>query len=219
MTQLADPNLFVASVRPLLAAKDTHGLTDLLRARWSLNQLTAMLTAGPADVRKVAAVCLSLVGDTTTVDPVCRLLADADPVVNQMAEHALWSIWFRAGTPEANHDLCRGVKALHRREFERAITHFDAAVAAVPTFAEAYNQRAIAHYLADRYELSIADCRKATRLVPCHFGAWAGMGHCFLSLSRFKQALGSYERALAINPHLDSLRQTAAEIRSRLGER
>jgi tetratricopeptide (TPR) repeat protein len=96
-----------------------------------------------------------------------------------------------------------------------ATEHFDRAIAMDCTFAEAYNQRAIVRFLRDQYEESIADCRKTVRLMPSHFGAWAGMGHCFLHLGQMPHALKAYERALAINPHLTGLRETMAEIQAR----
>ena len=217
MTDTVDPITFVAKVRPMLAARDSCGLVELLKNGWSMKRLVGFLSAPQCDVRKVAVVCMSLVGDLSTVEPVSRLLAEPDSMVNQLAEHALWTIWFRAGTDNANHELCRGAKALARREFDRAIGHFGAAIAEVPDFAEAFNQRAIAHYLSDRYEESIADCRRTVELIPCHFGAWAGMGHSHLHLDQFADALRCYDRAMAINPHLDSLRQAAEQIRTRIG--
>ena len=134
-----------------------------------------------------------------------------------MAEHALWSIWFRLGaTPVANAALCRGARALGERDFAGAVAHFDAALAADPDFAEAYNQRAIARYLTDDFRASVADCREAVRLMPCHFGALAGMGHCYLHMDKLHHALRCYRRALDVYPHLEEVRQSVAEIERRL---
>jgi cytochrome c-type biogenesis protein CcmH/NrfG len=52
--------------------------------------------------------------------------------------------------------------------------------------------------------------------MPCHFGAWAGMGHCFLHLGQLDHALRAYDRALEINPHMRSISQAATEIRQRV---
>jgi len=49
--------------------------------------------------------------------------------------------------------------------------------------------------------------------MPCHFGAWAGMGHCHAHVGRLDEALKSYERALSINPHLDGVREAVNELR------
>jgi tetratricopeptide (TPR) repeat protein len=103
------------------------------------------------------------------------------------------------------------------RKIDLAIEHFDQAIAIDPQFAEPYNQRAIARFLKEEFEESIADYRKAVRLMPCHFGALAGMGHSFLHLGQLEHALQNYERAIAINPHLSCISQTIAEIHRRLG--
>jgi tetratricopeptide (TPR) repeat protein len=217
MALALQPAAFVSAVRPFLQAKDSAGLTTLLRARWSPEQICQLLESPDIDARKVAALCLGLVGGRKCIDRLCPRLSDPDPLVHQMAEHAMWSIWFRLGaTPAANADLCRGAQALGRRDFDRAFTHFNAALTADPNFAEAYNQRAIAHYLRDEFAESIDDCRQTIRLMPCHFGALAGMGHCHLHLDQLNLALRSYRRALDVYPHLHDVRQAAAEIECRL---
>jgi tetratricopeptide (TPR) repeat protein len=218
MTTAIDSVQFVSSVRPLLEQQDLQGLLGLLSERYSCDQIANVLMTGNDDARKVAALCLSLVGKRCTIDKIANQLKDPDPMVNQMAEHALWSIWFRCGTQQANTELCRGTKALNAREFEKAIEHFDRAIELDADFAEAYNQRAIAHYLQEHYESSAADCQRAAEKMPCHFGAWAGMGHCHLHMGQMREALECYEHALGINPHLDCLRQTIAEIKGRLGD-
>ncbi len=217
MAPALNPTAFVSTVRPFLQAKDPAGLAELLRARWSHEQIGTLLESPDADARKVAALCLGLIGGRRCVDRLCPKLSDPDPVVHQMAEHALWSIWFRLGaTPAANDALCRGARSLGSRDFDRAIAQFDAALSADPEFAEAYNQRAIARYLQDAFAESIDDCRQAVRRMPCHFGAWAGMGHCYLHLGQLPHAMRCYSRALDVYPHLDHLRQAVAEIRGRL---
>ncbi len=218
MAPALDSSAFVSTVRPYLQSKDSAGLADLLRARWSQEQIWGLLESTDADARKVAALCLGLVGGRRCVDRLAPKLADADPVVHQMAEHALWSIWFRLGaTPAANAALHRGAKAVGHRDFARAAAQFDTALAADPGFAEAHNQRAVVRYLTDDFAGSIADCRRAVELMPCHFGAWAGRGHCHLHLDELPDALRCYRQALAIYPHLDGVRHAVAEIRGRLG--
>ena len=214
-----DPNHFVSAVQPLLEGKDLKGLLALLKANWTSAQITSLLGGRHEDARKVAALALSLVGCKHCVGDLAERLRDPDPVVNAMAEHALWSIWFRSGSSqEANHQLCRGTQAMNRKDFEHAIQHFTRAIELDPEFAEAYNQRGLAKYLQERYDESIPDCLKAAEHMPYHFGAWAGMGHCHAHLGRLAEAVECYERALEINPHLDCVRQAIESLRPRLGE-
>jgi tetratricopeptide (TPR) repeat protein len=215
-----DPAKFLACLQPLLAGRDLQGLTELLKTRFTDQQITALFANEDPDVRKVAALAFSLVGTRCGLSKLAPLLRDADPMVNQMAEHAMWSVWFRSGANcDANRELCRGTKALNQRDFDLALEHIDRAIACDPGFAEAYNQRAIVNYLQERYEESIEDCQRVLERMPMHFGAWAGMGHCHAHLGRLTDALACYEKALAINPHFDCVRQAVEELRLRDDQR
>jgi tetratricopeptide (TPR) repeat protein len=212
-----NPGQFVESVKPLLERRDLEGLLCHLKANYTPDQITSLLSCTScSDARKVAALALSLVGAKCCIRAVSDRLRDKDPMTNQMAEHALWSIWFRCGCPAANAELARGADCLSDRRFECAYKHFNKAIELSPDFAEAFNQRAIAHYLQERYEESLDDCKRAAELMPCHFGAWAGQGHCYAHLGNLRQSLLAYEKALAINPHLDCIRQAVKEIRRQL---
>lgn len=211
-----NPDEFVALVQPLLEERDLAGLVALVKGRWVPEQIYEVLNSDHLDARKVALLGMSLVGQKCCLPQVAQQLADPDPVVREMAEHALWSIWFRCGsTPEANHHLARGAMALERKDLEHAITHFDKALHLDPDFAEAYNQRAIAEYLLERYAESIRDCQEAVKRMPMHFGALAGMGHGYLHLGNDRKAIESYERALAVHPHLECIRESVRELKQR----
>lgn len=207
-----DPRGFVSAVQPILASNDTERLLAFLKSTWTAEQIVGLLASPCCDARKVAALSLSLVGGKCCIEPLVKQLRDPDRVVNQMAEHALWSIWFRSSTPEANHELARGAQALERRDFDHAVHHFDRAIGMDPNFAEAFNQRGIALFLQEKYEESIPDCRRAVERMPAHFGAWAGLGHCYAHLGRLEEAKAAYEKALEINPHLDCVREMVTEL-------
>jgi len=215
LTQI-DPGQFVELVEPLLEAKDMHGLLSLLQSRWEPRQIIELVKSDQADARKVALLALALVGEPRCAGELAGQLRDPDPMVNEMAEHALWSLWFRAGkNGQANRQLAQAAQAMSRRDFATAKSCCDEAIRIDPDFAEAYNQRAIVHYLLERYQDSIADCWRATERMPCHFGAWAGMGHCYAHLDKHDQALEAYHRALEINPYLDCVKQAVQELKSK----
>jgi tetratricopeptide (TPR) repeat protein len=214
-----DPAEFVATVRPLLDGRDVKTLTGLVRRRFSDGQITTLFRSDHADARKVAALAFGFVGSTCCLHKLAPLLNDPDPVVVEMAEHAMWSVWFRSGaTPDANHELARGAQALGRRDFDAARAHFDRAIELDPNFAEAYNQRALVAYMTEQYGACLADCERVVAQMPCHFGAWAGMGHSHAHEGRFREALNAYERALAIHPRLECIGQAVQELRSRLND-
>ncbi|MGH7179792.1 MAG: tetratricopeptide repeat protein, partial [Tepidisphaeraceae bacterium] len=208
-----DPGEFVSTVQPLLERRDLQSLYALLKGRWTAAQIVSLLSCRCCDARKVAALCLSLVGQSCCIPELAMRLCDSDPMVNQMAEHAMWSIWFRGGCPKANHELIRGAKAMERRDHEHAITHFDSAIEFSADFSEAYNQRAIARFLLERFKESLTDCRMVLELEPRHFGAWAGMGHNHAHLGDTKEAIRCYEQALSINPHMTGIEAAVKELR------
>ena len=84
-----DSSQFVEAVQPLLECKDLQGLHKLLKSRWTLPQLISFLGCDDDDVRKVAALALAYVGGKCCINAVSSQLHHPDPVVNQMAEHAL----------------------------------------------------------------------------------------------------------------------------------
>ena len=212
-----DPVDFIARVQPLLERKDAEALATLLKHRYTKEQIVTLLHSTHRDARKVATLAISLVGTPCCLHKLAPLLKDPDPMVYQLAEHAMWSIFFRSGrTPEANKHLCRGTKAMNGRDFDAALEHIGRALAEDPGFAEAYNQRAIVRYLQERYEESIDDCGRTVENMPLHFGAWAGMGHCHAHLGRLRDAVECYRRALSINPHLDGIPQTIQELQKRI---
>lgn len=213
---LVDGEQFVATLKPLLEKQDLHGLVCAIRARWQPSQIVPLLEGSNHDARKVALLAIAWVGDRNCVRPLLRQLKDTDDVVHGMAEHALWSIFFRAGQPVANHEVCKGTRLLDAGRFEEAELHFTNALTADPTFAEAFNQRSVARYLQERYEASIEDCDQAIELMPCHFGAWSGKGHCLLQLGKLHDAADCYRKAMEIHPHLECVRETLEEIDAKL---
>lgn len=187
-----------------------------MRSRWEIPQLLPLLTGPEMVARKLLLLTLSWVGDKSCIIPLVKQLRDPDDVIHDTAEHALFSIFFRSGTCPANHEVCKGTKALDLGKFDEAKFHFTEAIELDPTFAEAYNQRATCHYLMDNFEASIDDCDEAIERMPCHFGAWSGKGHALLQLNRLHDAADCYRKAVEIHPHMHAVKETLAEIDFRL---
>ena len=213
-----DSSAFVAAITPALQKRDVQQMLEICKANWTADQVVSLLSCDNRDARKVAALALSLAGCQHCLEPLAKALKDRDPMVNQMAEHAMWAIWFRCGSPEANQFVQRGSDLMSRREFDQAIEHFNHAIKISPKFAEAYNQRAIVKYLQERYDESLEDCRQTVSRMPCHFGAWAGMGHCHAHQGRLTKAVEHYEKALAINPAMTGVRQVINELKNEIAD-
>ena len=97
--------------------------------------------------------------------------------------------------------------------------HLNRAIEISPDCAEPYNQRATAHYLMEDFSAALRDCQRAVERMPCHFGAWAGLGHSYTHLGDFARAIEAYDQALKINPHMSAIRQALGELRSRANRR
>jgi tetratricopeptide (TPR) repeat protein len=198
---------------PYLQHRDGVGLAEALADDWPAARLTALLDSGDADTVKLAVVCLSVTADFGTTPELAAVLHHDDPVAACLAEHALWATWFRAGSPEANAALRRAVELTASDKLYVAIDVLSDHIEREPDFAELYNQRAIAHFLAERFPHAVADCRLTVNHNPYHFGAWAGLGHCFTQLGEFVQARESYYEALRIHPRMAGIRETLRYLR------
>ena len=87
-----------------------------------------------------------LVGSFAANEAVARGLRDPDPAVRELAGHALWAIWFRAGTPEQNARLQQVRDLIARQRYQEAHDLATRLIEQAPDFAEVYNQRAIAAF-------------------------------------------------------------------------
>lgn len=207
-----DADVFMRIVHPALEQSDLEKLDRLVRCRWRPRQLAHLLNHGDVGIRRVAALTLGIVGDSTVIGCLARALGDTDDQVYRAAEQGMWSIWFRGSTPEASRPFCEGMELLGDKSYSRAVACFKTATDIDPKFAEAHNQCAIAHYLLTRCRDSLISCGHAVRLMPTHFGAIAGMGHCLIELDEPAKALRCYKGALQINPRMDGIVSTAKHL-------
>lgn len=211
-----DPKEFLAVVHDPLAAGDAAALADAVRERWPARALCELLHCPQCDVRRVVAVALGLIGDPSCLGPLTRALHDADEQVNEMAEHGLWSIWFRASRPAAARPFHEGVALVSMECYQEAVDKFAEAAAIDPDFAEAHNQSGIARFLLGQWQSSLRDSEQAVLRMPGHFGAISGMGHCYAHLNDLEQALDCYRGALAINPRMPAIARAVHRLEVKL---
>jgi len=190
-----------------------------VEARYFEDTLERLLNSPDAQARQAAVLALDLTGSIQVNASVAHCLHDDDPMVREMAADALWSIWRRADKPENNQELRRLMRLIaDDGNPQEVLNGFEALLRKAPRFAEAFNQRAVFHYLRGDYIRAIADCEKTMRLNPYHFGAAAGMGQCFMKQKKLKAALRIYRRASRINPNLHNIRETIESLERMLGE-
>jgi len=211
-----DGDDFLATALPALKTYNAAALAGAVTRKWTPGQVCDLLRDTNVDVRRVATVTMGMIGNKDHVNCLCNALRDPDRQVNQMAEHALWSIWFRSGKPEASTPFRDGLTLLSADQHDDAQEKFLEAAAIDPTFAEAYNQCGIACYLKGDYAGSIKACRRAIQLVPMHFGAISGMGHCFAQTGELNLALRCYRRARRINPQLEGINDAINRLQTKI---
>ncbi len=96
------------------------------------------------------------------------------------------------------------------RRLEDAIGCFTRIIEGAPDFAEGWNKRATARYVAEDYPGAVADCEETLARNPHHFGALSGQGLCHMALGQFREAAALFRRALAVHPHLTSANHNLA---------
>jgi tetratricopeptide (TPR) repeat protein len=143
-------------------------------------------------------------------------LRDSDPGVRHLSEGAIRNVWIRDGEPAQQQTLRAIVRLNASGRHRKALLQATDFIGQAGRIAEAWNQRAIAHFGLTRYPESIHDCRQALALNSYHFAAQAGIGQCFLRMGNDLWALESFRRALAIYPDLDDVRDHVVELERKL---
>jgi tetratricopeptide (TPR) repeat protein len=114
--------------------------------------------------------------------------------------------WSRSGSDTADLLMTRASEAIQAKEHALGVELLDRVIALKPDWAEAWNRRATAFFLLDDIASSMADLRQVLAREPRHFGAWAGLGHIYMSAGDKTRALEAYRKALTLHPHIESVR-------------
>ena len=170
----------------------------------SLIRLTGAMCV---ETRRAAASALGFVGTYQANEALGCLLKDRDRSVRLIAEGSLKSVWSRDGTEEQRQELYAVMRYIAAQQFGAAVNVVNVLLDEYPLYIEARNQRAIALFALKKFEESIEDSRIVLELNPFHFGAAIGMGHAYLQLQENHRAIECFQRALSINPHLESIRR------------
>ncbi|WP_425092093.1 tetratricopeptide repeat protein [Tropicimonas sp. S265A] len=146
------------------------------------------------------------------VDELLERLSDPDLSNWEAVEQRIYEAWSRSGSPSIDLLLTRGRDAMEAEDYDVAIEHLTALTDHAPEFAEGWNARATAYYLADMYGPSIQDIRIALSLNPKHFGALSGLGLMMDELGYSEFALEAYRAAQAIHPHRPNINEAVERL-------
>jgi tetratricopeptide (TPR) repeat protein len=202
------------------AALGVFGASPLLAAGPTREQaLEALADRDDVDHRRLGVLALAETGLMADVPRLAAALRDEDGLVRALAERAMWQVWSRSGDTDIDRLFAVGVEQLSARQGELAVKTFSEIVRRRPEFAEGWNKRATVYYLMGEYQKSLADCDEVMKRNPYHFGALSGYGMIYLQLDQPARALDYFQRALQVNPNLQSIRDTVEMLRPLLIQR
>lgn len=183
-------------------------------SRYAISTLERLATHGQYLARRGALLALSYLSDIRSSSVLVNALHDSDRVARILAENGLFELWCRDGSEAQQLELRVITRLNDAHQFDEARARATRLIDDAPSFAEAWNQRAIANYRLGRYEDAANDCLQTLELNPDHYAAALGMAHCYLELSEGQAALDCLRRALDLNPNLSAI-QTQIEYLER----
>ncbi len=169
--------------------------------------------------RRRGAASLARLGTMADAPALLAALHDVDPRVRATVEASVWAVWSRSGDARVDALLGRGIAQMNLGRFAEAVATFTRVIESQPEFAEGWNKRATAYFLAGNFESSLKDCGEVIKRNPQHFGALSGYGQIYLELDQPQKALGYFRRALAVNPNLDGVQDLVEELERLMNER
>ena len=160
------------------------------------------LTSPDAATRAEGVVWVANLGAMSDAGLLHERLRDESGLVRSYAEQGLWLLWTRSGDAALDRQMALAGEQMQAGQLDQAVALLTEIIQKKPAFAEAWNRRATAYYLAGEYEKSIADCNQVLKRNPKHFGALSGLGQIHVKLEQYEQALKWFERALEVNPNM-----------------
>jgi tetratricopeptide (TPR) repeat protein len=125
-----------------------------------------------------------------------------DATVTRPLSARLWALWLAAPDARAQGLLDQGMQRRMAGDLPGSVAILDELVAYCPDYAEGWNQRAFALFLARDYARALADIDAALAREPRHLGALTGKALILIGLGREDEAQEVLRAALALNPWL-----------------
>ena len=122
------------------------------------------------------------------------------------------AVWLRSGSDTADLLMARADKAVSEKKYPLSLEVLDRIVELKPDWAEGWNKRASARYLAGDLDGAMADVDHVLKLDPNHFAALNGLAMILQRTGFDKRALQVYRRELAIYPHQPDLEKVVEKL-------
>jgi len=118
----------------------------------------------------------------------------------------------QSGSDTVDFLMSRAAEAMEEKEYGKALDLLDGVVRLEPDFVEGWNRRATVHYLMGNHGQSLADIEQVLMREPRHWGALAGLSMILVGVERKAEAVEVMDKALAIHPHLDKMRDRRNDL-------
>lgn len=129
------------------------------------------------------------------------------------------TLWRVTGSPTVDLLIGRATRFTKDKDLDLALQILDATVALAPEEAEAWYLRAKVYYAQGKYDLALADLKRALERDPKQYRALEDLGLAFDTLGRKTEALEAYRKALAINPFLKDADLAVKFLEKEIGAR
>lgn len=127
--------------------------------------------------------------------------------------------WARSGSDTADLLMTRAQTALRQKQTEIAIELLDRVISLEPDWAEGWNQRASALFVAGDPIRSMLDIGEALKREPRHYGAMMGLGTILRQQGDDKRAMVAYRRALEIYPQMEAIKNAVDSLKTEVDGR
>ena len=175
-------------------------------------------SAAAAAIEPVFSLILDLPGRRPAAELPRRLGALFRELKTATAERAdeiedlIWALWISHEDRTAEEIMGAAVEALASGDLAQARSLLDHLVDRHPDWPEAWNKRATLAFIEKRDAACLADIRRTLELEPRHFGAVSGFGQICLRQKHLNEARAAFQVALALNPHLEGLREIIRDL-------
>jgi len=206
--------LVVALALGVVAASDAQD-----KPRPTREEALRDLTSPDVEARRLATAWLGELATPADLPALFGQLRDTDDLVRALTENSIWQTWSRSGDDKVDALFKIGVAQMNQGQAESALDTFTEIIKRKPEFAEGWNKRATIYFLIGEYDKSLADCDEVIKRNPQHWGALSGYGQIYMQLDRPEQALGYFQRALAVNPNLQNVENMVQQLKQLMIEK
>ncbi|PTM40806.1 tetratricopeptide repeat protein [Bosea sp. 124] len=148
-----------------------------------------------------------------------RLAAAKTPEEARGIANLIQRRWARSGSATADLLMTRAQTATKAKQLDLAIELLDRVVSLEPDWAEGWNQRANALFLAGDPIRSMLDIGEALKREPRHYGAMMGLGTILRQQGDDKRAMVAYRRALEVYPQLEAVKSAVDSLKTEVDGR